>query len=111
VEIYVLAVALNIRVQTNLNLYFPHLLSDWGEIWYMCSAKLYCSEFVSLLTFGTRSPSLPYGCKWNNIFTCTVQQYVVWQYSLSSLWQNAAPLAVLLLILTKCSPQSHVCQI
>jgi hypothetical protein len=28
VEIYVLAVALNIRVQTNLNLYFPHLLSD-----------------------------------------------------------------------------------
>jgi hypothetical protein len=80
VKICVLAVTLHVAVQTNLNLYFPHLLSDWGEIWYKRTAKLYCSEFVSLLTLGTGSPSLPYGCKWNNIFTCTVHQYDIWQY-------------------------------
>ena len=80
VQICVLAVTLHVAVQTNLNLYFPHLLSDWGEIWYKRSAIQYCSEFVSLLTLGKGSPSLPCGCKRNNIFTCTVQQYDIWQY-------------------------------
>jgi hypothetical protein len=57
----------------NFFLQFPHLLSDWGEIWYNRSTRNFVDHVWFFLKLVSEGPYISDDCKCSNIYVCTIK--------------------------------------
>jgi hypothetical protein len=58
---------------------FPHLLSDFGGIWYNRSAYTAVKNLWDFVQIGAGKDAFCLGSKWNPIYVCTTKPTIFWK--------------------------------